>query len=62
MTATTTMPMMGEVVKAVKKAGMKTKILIGGAPVTNDYAGKIGADGYAPDAAAAVAVAKGLVA
>ena len=59
---TTTMPMMGEVVKAVKKAGMKTKILIGGAPVTNDYAGKIGADGYAPDAAAAVAVAKGLVA
>jgi 5-methyltetrahydrofolate--homocysteine methyltransferase len=59
---TTTMPMMGDVVKAVKKAGMKTKILIGGAPVTGDYAGKIGADGYAPDAAAAVAVAKGLVA
>ena len=59
---TTTMPMMGEVVKAVKKAGMKTKILIGGAPVTGDYAGTIGADGYAPDAAAAVAVAKGLVA
>ncbi len=59
---TTTMPMMGEVVKSVKKAGMKTKILIGGAPVTGDYAGTIGADGYAPDAAAAVAVAKGLVA
>jgi 5-methyltetrahydrofolate--homocysteine methyltransferase len=59
---TTTMPMMGEVVKAVKKAGLRTKIIVGGAPVTNDYAGKIGADGYAPDAAAAVAVAKGLVA
>jgi 5-methyltetrahydrofolate--homocysteine methyltransferase len=59
---TTTMPTMQEVVNAVKKAGMQTKILIGGAPVTSDYADKIGADGYAPDAAAAVAVAKGLVA
>ena len=59
---TTTMSSMEEVVKAVKKAGMKTKTMVGGAPVTADYANRIGADGFAQDAAAAVPVAKGLVA
>jgi 5-methyltetrahydrofolate--homocysteine methyltransferase len=53
---------MEAVVKAVKKAGIKTKVMVGGAPVTADYASNIGADGFAQDAATAVTVAKGLVA
>lgn len=59
---TTTMPAMEEAVKALKQANIPAKIMIGGAPVTQDYANKIGADGYAIDAAAAVTVAKSLVA
>ena len=50
---TTTMPQMGEVVKALKDAGVATKTIIGGAPVTQNFADEIGADGYAPDAASA---------
>ena len=48
---TTTMPQMTEVVKAIKDAGLSTKTIIGGAPVTQNFADEIGADGYAPDAA-----------
>jgi 5-methyltetrahydrofolate--homocysteine methyltransferase len=59
---TTTMPGMEKTVKALKDAGLSTKVIIGGAPVTQDYADKIGADGYAPDAASAVDMAKSLVA
>jgi 5-methyltetrahydrofolate--homocysteine methyltransferase len=59
---TTTMPGMEKTVKALKDAGVSAKIMIGGAPVTQDYADKIGADGYAPDAASAVDMAKSLVA
>ena len=61
---TTTMPSMKSVVDAVAQAGLKGKILtmIGGAPVTHNYATEIGADGYAPDAASAVDVAKKLMA
>lgn len=59
---TTTMPGMEKTIKALKKAGASTKVMIGGAPVTQDYADKIGADGYAPDAASAVDMAKSLVA
>ncbi len=58
---TTTMPQMGEVVKAFKEAGLEVKIIIGGAPVTQSYADEIGADGYAADAASAVDVAKELM-
>jgi 5-methyltetrahydrofolate--homocysteine methyltransferase len=58
---TTTMPQMAEVVKAVKSSGVKVKTIIGGAPVTQSYADEIGADGYAPDAASAVDVAKSLI-
>jgi len=58
---TTTMPQMAEVVKALKASGAKVKIIIGGAPVTQNYADEIGADGYAPDAASAVDVAKVLM-
>ena len=59
---TTTMPGMERTVKALKDAGLSTKVIVGGAPVTQDYADKIGADGYAADAASAVDMAKGLVA
>jgi 5-methyltetrahydrofolate--homocysteine methyltransferase len=59
---TTTMPAMEKTVKALKNAGVSAKVMIGGAPVTQGYADKIGADGYAADAASAVDVAKNLVA
>jgi 5-methyltetrahydrofolate--homocysteine methyltransferase len=59
---TTTMPALDITLKAMRDAGITSKILIGGAPVTQAYADKIGADGYAADAATAVDVAKGLVA
>jgi 5-methyltetrahydrofolate--homocysteine methyltransferase len=59
---TTTMPGMEKTVKALKNAGLPTKVIVGGAPVTQDYADKIGADGYAADAASAVDMAKSLVA
>jgi 5-methyltetrahydrofolate--homocysteine methyltransferase len=59
---TTTMPAMEKTIKALKDAGVSAKIMIGGAPVTQGYADKIGADGYAADAASAVDLAKSLVA
>jgi 5-methyltetrahydrofolate--homocysteine methyltransferase len=59
---TTTMPGMEKTIKALKDAGVSAKVMIGGAPVTQGYADKIGADGYTPDAASAVDLAKSLVA
>ncbi|MGA2173132.1 MAG: corrinoid protein [Sedimentisphaerales bacterium] len=59
---TTTMPSMEKTLKAIRVAGLKAKVMIGGAPVTQGYADKIGADGYAPDAASAVDLAKRLIA
>ena len=59
---TTTMPGMEKTLKALRDAGTPIKVMIGGAPVTQDYADRIGADGYAADAASAVDVAKSLVA
>ncbi|MBR3503211.1 MAG: corrinoid protein [Clostridia bacterium] len=52
---TTTMGVMADVVKAAEAAGIrdKVKIMIGGAPVTDEYCQKIGADAYTPDAASA---------
>jgi len=58
---TTTMPALDKTLKAMRDAGISTKVLVGGAPVTQGYADKIGADGYAPDAASAVDVAKNLM-
>jgi 5-methyltetrahydrofolate--homocysteine methyltransferase len=58
---TTTMPGMEKSLKAIRKAGLAIKVMIGGAPVTQSYADKIGADGYAPDAASAVDLAKSLL-
>jgi 5-methyltetrahydrofolate--homocysteine methyltransferase len=51
---TTTMPYMKEVTSHFKAKGSKVKILIGGAPVTQEYADEIGADGYSSDANQAV--------
>ena len=58
---TTTMPSMEKTVQALKDAGVTAKVMIGGAPVTQDYADEIGADGYAADAATAVDIAKSLL-
>lgn len=61
---TTTMIYMKETIEAIKGAGMgqEVKFMIGGAPVTDEFARQIGADGYAPDAASAVDLAKSLLA
>jgi methylmalonyl-CoA mutase cobalamin-binding domain/chain len=60
---TTTMTGMRDVVSAFREAGLShVKILVGGAPVTAEWAAEIGADGYAPDAATAVDVAKAALA
>jgi 5-methyltetrahydrofolate--homocysteine methyltransferase len=60
---TTTMPQMGNVIKALKEAGLRdVRVMIGGAPVTQKYADEIGANGYAPDAASAVDKARDLLA
>jgi 5-methyltetrahydrofolate--homocysteine methyltransferase len=59
---TTTMPGLEKTLKAIRSAGLGAKVMVGGAPVTQSYADKIGADGYAPDAASAVDVAKRLIA
>ncbi len=60
---TTTMPAMKDTIAALEQAGIRdqVKVLIGGAPVTQEYADEIGADGYAPDAASAVDKAKQLI-
>jgi 5-methyltetrahydrofolate--homocysteine methyltransferase len=57
---TTTMVNMVEVIKALDAEGLrdKVKIMVGGAPVTQNYADQIGADGYSPDASSAVDKAK----
>ena len=61
---TTTMVNMPEVIKALETAGLrdKVKIMIGGAPITQNYADQIGADSYSPDAASAVDSAKSFIA
>jgi len=60
---TTTMPAMKDTIEALKAEGIRGKacIMIGGAPVTQNYCDEIGADGYAPDAASAVDKAKELL-
>lgn len=60
---TTTLPALEDAITAVKKSPLakKVKIMIGGAPITQEYADEVGADGYAPDAGHAVDVAKKLI-
>jgi corrinoid protein of di/trimethylamine methyltransferase len=61
---TTTMLHQQDVVEALKEAGLRdrVKVMVGGAPITETWAEKIGADGYAEDAISAVALAKRLAA
>ncbi|MFC2024698.1 B12-binding domain-containing protein [Chloroflexota bacterium] len=60
---TTTMPAMKDVIEAFKRSNMRdtVKIMVGGAPVSQDFADAIGAEGYAPDAITAVDKAKQLL-
>jgi len=58
---TTTMPALKEAVQTIKAAYPEMKVIVGGAPVTPEYAVEIGADGYAPDAGSAAVKAKELV-
>ena len=60
---TTTMPMMETTIRSISKAGMRdqVKIMIGGAPITQEYADEIGADGFAPDASQATRLAVALI-
>jgi len=61
---TTTMPMFKANINALEKAGMRDQVIVmvGGAPVTQEYADAVGADAYAPDASATVKKAKALIA
>jgi 5-methyltetrahydrofolate--homocysteine methyltransferase len=58
---TTTMLNMRDVVKGIRAAGLATKVMVGGAPVTEAFAREIGADGYSADAGSAVRLAQDLV-
>jgi 5-methyltetrahydrofolate--homocysteine methyltransferase len=60
---TTTIPGMPRTIEAFTQAGMRdrVKIMVGGAPVTQEFSDEIGADGFAPDAASAVRLAKSLL-
>jgi len=60
---TTTMPSMKEIIDALRKdpATKNVKVIIGGAPVTQEYADSIGADGYAADASSAVDISETLL-
>ena len=60
---TTTMPGMKTTIEALEGAGLRSqvKVMVGGAPITDEYANGIGADGFAPDASRAASLAKKLV-
>ena len=60
---TTTMPMFKANINALQKAGLRERVIVmvGGAPVTKEYADAVGADGYAADASTAVRLAKALI-
>ncbi len=60
---TTTMPNMASVVEALKEAGLKgqVRVMVGGAPISRQFANQIGAEGYAPDAVKAVREAERLL-
>ena len=59
---TTTMPALEATVAALKATGKGYKVMVGGAPINQEYADKVGADAYTPDAASAAKKAKELVA
>lgn len=55
---TTTMPAMAETIEKIREEGLDTKVLVGGAPVSQEYADRIGADGYSEDAPGCVELVK----
>jgi len=59
---TTTMPFMEVTIKAIREQGLSYKTMVGGAPVSEEFATKIGADGWSPDAPGAVETARRLTA
>lgn len=59
---TTTMVAMKETVELIKSKGLDVKVCVGGAPVSQDFADEIGADGYSEDATGAVTLCKALLA
>jgi len=61
---TTTMPNMGKTIDLLKEKGLRrdVKVIVGGAPINEQYAKSIGADGYAPEAGSAVELVKKLLA
>ena len=60
---TTTMPTMGDIIKALEVAELRSrvKIIVGGAPVTQHFAEYIGADGYGADGGSAIKLCRNLV-
>lgn len=60
---TTTMPAMKRTIQGLEDAGVRSrvKVIVGGAPLTQDYANQIGADGYAPDASSATRLVRSMV-
>ena len=60
---TTTMPMVGRTIDAIRDAGLRdtVRIIVGGAPINEAFAAEVGADGYAPDASSAVRVTRALI-
>lgn len=60
---TTTVASIGNTIEALTEAGVrhKVKVIIGGAPITQDFANRIGADGFSPDAGSVARMAKGLL-
>lgn len=59
---TTTMMNMKDTLASIKSEGFKVKCIVGGAPISKEFAAEIGADGYAPDAVSAVELCKKLLA
>jgi hypothetical protein len=59
---TTTMLHMKDTIELIKEEGLKVKAIVGGAPISQDFADEIGADGFAPDAASAVELCAKLIA
>jgi 5-methyltetrahydrofolate--homocysteine methyltransferase len=59
---TTTMPSMKETIQAIRSAGLRAKVIIGGAPITPEFAQQIGADAFAADAASGVEIARSMLA
>lgn len=58
---TTTMPAMKETIGAIRDSGVRAKVIIGGAPITQEFATQIGADAFAADAASGVEIARAML-